>query len=280
MTELSLPLLSLAWGRTQQASDVKAVFLCAQVGEHASGRVAVSVNGLTRLMARRLDTRWAGSLTSYRLIFGCLLLSIAGLAQAQIYRCESAKKQVTYSDSPCGTAGRQIVTDIPTSHPAARTDESPFRRDLDAAVRRAISAGNLFQAEQLATTSEHWTWIAEAKALQNKAPGVGRTEADLAAEKGSSRECEQARRSYEVGASTFRQGEAPLDARRTLMYTACGIKEPARVEVDNSQTIVRRPPRSNRQDRQDFQAQRRAQLPPQTPPPKGNPRCRPGMVCR
>jgi len=222
-----------------------------------------------------------------------LLAGFADLAHAQIYRCEEMNGQVSYSDRPCVAARRQIVTDIPTSHPVATSNEAALSRDLDAAVRRAIASGNLTHAEQLATTSQRRAWIQEAKSLNQNAPSivgnrpvVGRTEADLAAEKGGASECENARRNYEVEASAFKQGQGSLDARRTMMYAACGIKEPTRVEVDNSHTTVQQAPRQNRQrsfqqERQgNFQQERQRQASQQAPVPRIRPPCPVGMVCQ
>lgn len=163
-----------------------------------------------------------------------LLLAFAAPANAQVYKCQSADEKIVYSDVPC-KSGTQTVTDIPVTVPgnasANSAESAALARQMDSAVKSAIADNDLHRAQALATTREHWDWIAAAKREANQTPGLGRTEADLSAERGDSQACQQAIRSYELEASsTFDEPEA-LNAKKSIMHAACGIKEP--LEVNN-----------------------------------------------
>ena len=122
------------------------------------------------------------------------------LAAAQVFRCEAASK-VEYSDSPCaGGAGRIVlVSQNAFPGPGAREREL---LDENRRLRQRLDAD---QATPAVTT--------------------GRTDADLAAERGGSYECARARRNYEVGASSYRN----TDADDLAVYIACGIRPPQRM---------------------------------------------------
>ena len=158
----------------------------------------------------------------------------ASPAQAQVYKCTNATGKVVYSDSPC-VSGTQILTDIlpPEAVPAADPmQKSVVSLQIDAAVRAAIAQNDLDRARALATTNEHWLWIAAAQ-NNNALPVMGRTEADLSAEQASSQECQQAKRSLELEADASFVRPDALSAKKSLMRAACGIREP--IEVVNDQ---------------------------------------------
>lgn len=165
-----------------------------------------------------------------------LLLAFASPASAQVYKCQSQNNNVVYSDAPC-KSGTQTLTDIPVTAPTAlngNSQTSAITRQMDTAVKSAIATDDLQRAQALATTREHWEWIAAARQNADQKPTLGRTEADLSAERGDTQACQQATRSYELEAnSSFDEPEA-LEAKRSIMRAACGIKEP--LQVNNQPT--------------------------------------------
>ncbi len=178
-----------------------------------------------------------------RLALACLLVLAASPAfpQGQLHKCVDAKGKVSYQDFPCGQAPRIGAPEAPASakaNSAADGAPSPVMRQLDAAVRAAIAARDLPRAKGLAVTAEHWEWIAEAEKTQPAQPAIGRTPADLRAEKGASQECRDARRGYELES---RSPEA-IEKAKQLMYEACGMEAPAETGVVVGQPVyIQRP---------------------------------------
>lgn len=168
-------------------------------------------------------------------IFGFVLLACVGSASAQVYKCESSEGNIVYSDSPC-KAGMQTITDIPVAKPDSNPNSgtsSALTRQMDVAVKSAIATDDLQRAQALATTREHWEWIAAARREADSTAVHGRTEADLSAERADSQACQQATRSYELEASSTFDEPETLAAKRSIMRAACGIQEP--LEVNNYQ---------------------------------------------
>lgn len=168
-------------------------------------------------------------------IFGFALLACAGSVSAQVYKCESGNGNIVYSDSPC-KSGMQTITDIPVAMPDNNPDSgasSALTRQMDIAVKSALATDDLQRAQALATTREHWEWIAAARREADSTAVRGRTEADLSAERADSQACRQATRSYELEASSTFDEPETLAARRSIMRAACGIQEP--LEVNNYQ---------------------------------------------
>ncbi|HEU4708814.1 MAG TPA: hypothetical protein VFS17_05835, partial [Methylophilaceae bacterium] len=97
-----------------------------------------------------------------------------------------------------------------------------------AAVKSAIAAGDLTRAEALATTREHWEWIAEARKTNAKnAPP---------ADQANSEECLAAKQALERAANSADPEPEVLQAKRSLMYAACDIPQP--VELVNQQPVT------------------------------------------
>ena len=160
--------------------------------------------------------------------------AFAAPAAAQVYKCQSGDS-VVYSDAPC-KSGAQTVTDIQTRIPAAGSTAPSLTQRMDEAVRSAIAAGELQRAQALATTVQHQAWIVAAQ--RERTTSFGRTEADLSAERGDSQACQQAIRSLELEASSpFDEPEA-LNAKRSIMRAACGIREPVEINQHESPTAV------------------------------------------
>ena len=171
----------------------------------------------------------------YRLLLIPLLLfAFAAPAAVQVYKCQNGDG-VVYSDAPC-KSGAQTVTDIQTRIPATASAGPSLTQRMDEAVRSAIAAGELQRARALATTAQHQAWIAAAQ--RERTIAFGRTEADLSAERGDSQACQQAIRSLELEASSpFDEPEA-LDAKRSIMRAACGIREPVEINHQEAPATV------------------------------------------
>jgi Domain of unknown function (DUF4124) len=163
---------------------------------------------------------------------GLLLLFSVNLATAEVYKCANEKNKIVYSDTPCHPGSTQTVTEIQNSPALNQSDlqssdkkQSSVMRQLDNAVKSAIAAEDLIRAEALAITVEQHEWVAEAKKEFARYMAAGRTEADLAAEKGSSDECLEAKHSLEKEAgSSFRKPDV-LAAKTSLMRVSCGLKD-------------------------------------------------------
>ena len=167
---------------------------------------------------------------------------------AEVYKCKDSHNKTIYSDKPC-SEGVSSKLDIntnpsPSSQPVQKP---PTIRQLDASVASAIAQGDFSYAESLAVTKEQWDSIAIAKKINQESLNktvIGRTEADLSAEKGNSFDCKQAKRSYELDASDRYATEAKVKARESMMRQACGMKEPTEinnnteVNVNNSRKLI------------------------------------------
>lgn len=156
------------------------------------------------------------------------LVLMSAPAYAQVYKCTDANDNTVYSDSPCGAGYTQELTGIPAeidqAQPAASPQKSAVIRQIDAAVKAAIAANNLPRAQALATTREHWDWIAQARA---SAPQQAAAPADIE----DTYECMQAKQSLEAEANRSNIDAEVLRAKRSLMYAACDLPEP--IEIVN-----------------------------------------------
>jgi len=158
------------------------------------------------------------------------MLLVALPAQAQVYKCTNAEGGVVYSDSPCTSGDTETLTGISGEPGLENTPnlarKPPVIQQLDAAVKSAIALDDLKRAETLATTREHWEWIAEAK---KKTPQVSKIETTDPA---TSAECQQAKSQldYEAG-RPFPDAEV-LQTKRSLMYVSCGLSEPLEVVTE------------------------------------------------
>lgn len=165
-------------------------------------------------------------------MFAVLLFSAT--AHAQVYKCVS-ETGVVYSDSPCADAANQTVTGINGSasqgHPQALPQKSPVIVQLDTAVKSAIALNDLNRAEALATTREHWEWIAEAR---KSSPQSARAEASDPA---ASAECQQAKTALDQEAGKPFPDPEILEAKRSLMYASCGFSEPPTAVVTGAPAV-------------------------------------------
>lgn len=147
-----------------------------------------------------------------------LFLSLA-TANAQVFRCTSAGGQVAYSDAPCapGTAGSQLVA------PKALPDALALQRENERLHLQLLEDENRRLKAEIAAARAASTNVAVA-------PAVGRTAADVQADRADSFECRQARRDYEFALSSISARTAP--AARMAVYSACGLQPPAETTVE------------------------------------------------
>lgn len=158
------------------------------------------------------------------------MVLVALPVQAQVYKCTSEEGAVIYSDSPCTAGDLQTlpgISDEPSTENTSNLARKPLViQQLDTAVKSSIALNDLKRAEALATTREHWEWIAEAR--KNTAQVTQAATPDPAA----SAECHQAKSQldYEAG-KPFPDADF-LQAKRSLMYASCGLSEPLEVVTE------------------------------------------------
>lgn len=155
-----------------------------------------------------------------------IVLLFSASAQAQVYKCQNDKQQVIYSDSPCPAGNTELITNIKLNEPQVNgfNSTSHLMLQLDNAVKSAILAGDLTKAGALATTFEQKQWVADAQTKQNNQPQ--KSEATLKAEMATSQACASARRDLEKETKALLPDTGVLEAKRSLMHSACGSTEP------------------------------------------------------
>lgn len=143
-----------------------------------------------------------------------LLLLIASGAlplQAQtVYRCQSPSGQVLFSDEPCPAGSR-----------VERVNVQP--NSIDASADRARTFSSAPPPPAAASPRET----------------VRSDAADAAAsDRSQSFACRQAQRDYEVTASSTGNPPALIEAKRSAMFAACGLREPDRAPTEMGPVIV------------------------------------------
>ena len=137
------------------------------------------------------------------------LVWLAGAAALQpalaqtVNRCTSASGQVLFSDEPC-----------PQGSQASRIAVTPGNTVDNSALREAMR-------EQRAAPAP------------DEARVVTRSDAALppGGDRAASFECRQAQRDYEVTAGSSAALPALIEAKRSIMFATCGLREPDRVEA-------------------------------------------------
>lgn len=132
-------------------------------------------------------------------------LGLPPAAAQTVYRCTGPAGQVLFSDEPC-----------PAGSQAARVTLTPGNTVDNSALREAMRE----QRNAPAGAAE---------------PGRVVTRSDAALPEGSDRslsfECRQAQRDYEVTAGSAADRPALIEAKRSIMFATCGLREPDRVEA-------------------------------------------------
>lgn len=139
----------------------------------------------------------------------CGVIAVAGWAgavQAQtVFRCvEDRTGKISYSNVPChGTNSGREISVRENSLDTSGAREQALRRELNDLRSRV-------QAMEQAPAAP--------------APVANRMDSE---------ECRQARRSYDIEAGSMTQTKSTVEAKRSAMYGACGMREPDRVEITN-----------------------------------------------
>ena len=166
-----------------------------------------------------------------------------GSANAEIYRCQSGDSKTSYSDTPCKPGGTQTLIDFRTQTALNRADSADIEdksavvRQLDIAVKSAIANGDLIRAQALASSDEQKEWVAAAREAAKRI-ALGRTDADLNAEKANSDECLEAKQNLEQEVKAFSPKPSVLGAWTSMMRAACGVNGLAEADYGNQVSPV------------------------------------------
>ncbi len=157
--------------------------------------------------------------TSRALIsLGLLFFSISPSVQAEVYKCSTDSGKIEFSDSPCpnNSKGGKILVK-PNSLDTSATREQNLR-DQNQKLQEKLNS-NSVNSQQMTRTTD---------------PSLM-----------DSYGCKQAKRDYEVTASSIDKDPAMLQMRSSAMYAACGIREPDRkitnIKIENNSTVQPRP---------------------------------------
>lgn len=149
-------------------------------------------------------------------------------ANAQVYKCKTAKNVTVYSDTACAPGTVQSMPDIQATTPVSPIPGMPAEKDaltrqMDAAVKNAIADDDLIRAQALATTAEQKAWVnAARKEAASRKAATGGANRDYLADRANSSECRQAQRNLEEEAAGNRD-PVLLNAKTNLMRAACGM---------------------------------------------------------
>lgn len=135
-------------------------------------------------------------------------------AQARVFRCvDDQTGKITFSDKACtdGASGDARIVRGNTID-ASGSREQALRRDL-------------MQMQQRVDRLE---------ARRETGSQFGRTQADLQAERADSRACERAKRSLDIEVNSMRSTPESVSAKRASMRSACGMREPDNIQINNA----------------------------------------------
>jgi hypothetical protein len=104
-----------------------------------------------------------------RIPFFLVLVSLACVAQGQIYRCTGAKGAVTYQEIPCADAEKARTMDIPAVFPEANTSERNRLLQREAALDARLLERARIESNERIAQSELATREKEAKAMREAA---------------------------------------------------------------------------------------------------------------
>jgi hypothetical protein len=140
------------------------------------------------------------------------LFSLNNAAAQHVYKCQNAAGKIEFSDAPCQADRR-----------GERVQLRENSLDSSGSREYMLRKENEQLKEQL-------------KNQQHAVPPYGgmapqRTQPDLQAERIDALACEKAKRDYEVTASSSANSRAIVEAKRSMMYGACGMREPDRSTI-------------------------------------------------
>lgn len=170
-----------------------------------------------------------------------VLATLASHAYAEVYKCTSTnnasgQKTIVYSDIPCQTSAsgqavsqRKVeITDYAIAQPSA-TDA-----DVDLQISRAVLNGDFKLAKTLAHTKEHWRLISMAEG-QRVEPAKLAVPPVVIVKDTSTNDCAMARSDFESTSRTHWRQKDLIAAKRSSMFAACGVAEPAQ---QNSPVVI------------------------------------------
>lgn len=150
----------------------------------------------------------------------CAALGTGTHATAQhVYKCMSVSGRIGYSDAPCAK-----------SDTASKVSIQPNALDTVDPRGSALRHGDELLNPQLR--------IAQQSVITPSAVAHAPAVDDSPLARVDSVSCQRAKRDYEVTASSRANTRAIIDAKRSMMYGACGQREP---DVHQTVVIQRRP---------------------------------------
>lgn len=131
-----------------------------------------------------------------------------------LYKCKSPSGSVQFTDAPCAGGGEQIKARVGAL-------------DMSGSRELSLRQENERLREQL--QQQQSAQATSAKGSQQ------RTQSDLQADRIDSFACEKAKRDYEVTSNSRSNSQEIIEAKRSMMYGTCGIREPDRntIVIDN-----------------------------------------------
>lgn len=133
-----------------------------------------------------------------------VLLSSGNASAQQVFKCLNSVGKVEFSDVPCQgarTGGRVEAQ--------GNSIDSSGSRELQLRFENERLKEQLREQERRAASAKG-----------------SRTQQDLQAERVDSFACEKAKRDYEVTANSNSSNASIVQAKRSMMYGACGMREP------------------------------------------------------
>lgn len=151
------------------------------------------------------------SLRLLGMALGTLMMAPSVPAQT-FYKCLNSQGRPEFSDKPCEASARQ---------------ERLQPRD------NTLNASGLREQHLIQENQRLQQELGSQRASGQPGLSQGRTPSDLQAERIDSMACQRARRDLEIASNSISSNPAAIQARRSAMYGACGMKEPPQVIIIN-----------------------------------------------
>lgn len=149
--------------------------------------------------------------------FVVLALANQDAVAQHIFKCQNAAGGFEFSDAPCrGSRSSERLQIKENSIDTSGSREHQLRWENEQLKEQ-------LRDQQRTTTSA--------------GSGSQRTQPDLQAERIDTFACEKAKRDYEVTASSNANNRAIVEARRSIMYGTCGMREPDTKTVNRNDRI-------------------------------------------